>query len=356
MKKIAMLFLLGFSTVSAQLTDVSVTFNFDATELITNCIVEPTNGGGITISGSFNNWGAGDAMTKAASGNVYSLVKVLKKKAVGDSTYNFKMRPKASTSALAGWESDPNRSLILSPSSNTTMSLDLGAYQGAITNQCVPTDNVEVTFKVDMMGQRTAGNFNPATDVVKIAGDFTDWATGAKTMTRIGTTDIYQVTEQFTGIKVTVAQKSFKFIHVRGATITWEADPNKSITIPGSGLVDGNSNGFKDYTLRYVFDSSMPPTATDANETPNGTTLSRAFPNPFSNNTQIEYQLASADVVSIKVYDLMGRLVDTLQPATLQTAGTYQLHFDAHKLAAGTYIYTLEGQNTRLTERMTVVK
>lgn len=263
-------FLMMFGVVKAQLSDVDVTLNFDATQLITNCMLEPTNGGVVNASGSFNGWGDGDAFTKATGSNVYSLTKVLKKKAVGDTTYNFKLRVKPTTGGALGWEDDPNRSITLTPTS-TAQTVDLGAFKGTISNQCAPTDNVEVLFKVNMYVQRIGGNFNQATEEVRLAGDFTAWdATGSKLMNASLTPDVFEVVHQFTGIKLGVAQNNFKYIiAAAGAVKTWEGGSNKNLLLPTTGLTDPDNNTFKNYTFGegYYFDGVTPNDVFTANRT-----------------------------------------------------------------------------------------
>ena len=51
--------------------------------------------------------------------------------------------------------------------------------------------------------------------------------------------------------------------------------------------------------------------------------LSQNYPNPFNPSTSIKYQLASDGYVTLKVYDLLGREIETLVNQ-LETAGTHQ--------------------------------
>ena len=63
----------------------------------------------------------------------------------------------------------------------------------------------------------------------------------------------------------------------------------------------------------------------------------KAFPNPFSKTTTIEYRIPNDGKVKLSIYDLQGREVAILVNET-KSAGVYKINFAANKLAAGTYI------------------
>ena len=57
---------------------------------------------------------------------------------------------------------------------------------------------------------------------------------------------------------------------------------------------------------------------------PGASILSQNYPNPFKTSTTIEYNLPEAGLVSIEVYDVLGRVVDVLKNEN-QSAGTHQI-------------------------------
>jgi hypothetical protein len=63
-------------------------------------------------------------------------------------------------------------------------------------------------------------------------------------------------------------------------------------------------------------------------------------PNPFNNTTEIHYQLPSAGVVSIKIYNQMGAQIGLLVDGQ-QQAGAHRSLFNASNLAKGIYYYRL---------------
>lgn len=98
-------------------------------------------------------------------------------------------------------------------------------------------------------------------------------------------------------------------------------------------------------------------TIDDANgineQSANGMTLLQNSPNPFNNETVITYSLKKASNVTIEVTDLTGRVISVIDEGN-RTAGTYTASFNAGKLAAGTYFYTLKTENGSLTNRMII--
>jgi len=75
--------------------------------------------------------------------------------------------------------------------------------------------------------------------------------------------------------------------------------------------------------------------------------LSPNYPNPFNPGTRISYELAQADFVSVKIYDINGRLVERLVDRQ-QQPGRYQLEFHARDLASGVYFCRISaGQQTK---------
>ncbi|MBN1299963.1 MAG: T9SS type A sorting domain-containing protein, partial [Melioribacteraceae bacterium] len=64
------------------------------------------------------------------------------------------------------------------------------------------------------------------------------------------------------------------------------------------------------------------------------------FPNPFNPSAWISYQLPEAGVVSIKVYDMLGKEVAELVNE-MKDMGIYNVQFNANDLASGIYVYTI---------------
>ena len=88
--------------------------------------------------------------------------------------------------------------------------------------------------------------------------------------------------------------------------------------------------------------------------------LFQNYPNPFNPQTQIEYELREAGQVRIDVFDVQGRLIQTLVN-TEQTAGRYALSWNGtdtagRRVASGTYLYRLSMGGQVQARTMVLVK
>ncbi|HUI30560.1 MAG TPA: T9SS type A sorting domain-containing protein [Candidatus Acidoferrales bacterium] len=68
--------------------------------------------------------------------------------------------------------------------------------------------------------------------------------------------------------------------------------------------------------------------------------LYQNFPNPFNPTTIIRYQLPAASSVTLKLYDVLGREVETLVNG-VNKPGKHEVKFDGTKFASGVYFCTL---------------
>jgi len=72
--------------------------------------------------------------------------------------------------------------------------------------------------------------------------------------------------------------------------------------------------------------------------------LSQNYPNPFNPSTTIKYQLSNSGIVTLKVYDILGREVTTLINE-FKPEGSYEINFNTHNLSSGVYIYRITATN-----------
>jgi hypothetical protein len=83
--------------------------------------------------------------------------------------------------------------------------------------------------------------------------------------------------------------------------------------------------------------------------------LYQNFPNPFNPSTTIRYQIPKPGLVTLKLYDILGREVATLVGEN-KIEGTYDVSFDASRFASGIYFYKLDaGQCTQI-KKMILLK
>lgn len=83
--------------------------------------------------------------------------------------------------------------------------------------------------------------------------------------------------------------------------------------------------------------------------------LQQNYPNPFNPATVISYELPKSSSVTIKVYDVLGREVQTLVNQR-QSAGKHSVTFNAGDLSNGVYFYRLQAGTYLDTKKLLLVK
>ena len=83
--------------------------------------------------------------------------------------------------------------------------------------------------------------------------------------------------------------------------------------------------------------------------------LFQNYPNPFNPNTIIKFQIKDSRLVTLKVYDILGKEVATLVNEK-QQPGTYEMTFDGSGLASGIYFYKLTAGDFSEVKRMVLIK
>jgi flagellar hook assembly protein FlgD len=64
--------------------------------------------------------------------------------------------------------------------------------------------------------------------------------------------------------------------------------------------------------------------------------LEQNYPNPFNPTTRFQYTVAAAGLVTLKMYDALGREVATIVDEVKQP-GVYQAEWDARSFPSGVY-------------------
>jgi hypothetical protein len=89
--------------------------------------------------------------------------------------------------------------------------------------------------------------------------------------------------------------------------------------------------------------------------------LQQNFPNPFNPVTQIRYQLPEESIVTIQIYDIMGRVVRSLVSGQKELTGYHQVSWDGTNnhgdgVSAGMYLYVIQAGKFRNTRKMVFMK
>ncbi len=134
----------------------------------------------------------------------------------------------------------------------------------------------------------------------------------------------------------------------------------------------GNSNSPKDYSFTdyepYVGQSYYRLKMIDIDGTfeytneievnrqlPSKFFLNQNYPNPFNPETVISYLLPVDGLVTLKVYDVLGKEVGTIVNE-VKVAGNHQVMFNASTLSSGVYLYKLQSGNFIQTKKMLLIK
>jgi len=84
--------------------------------------------------------------------------------------------------------------------------------------------------------------------------------------------------------------------------------------------------------------------------------LGMNFPNPFNAATKISYQLPFDCRVTLKVYDVSGKEVQSILDNLYQKADYYTVTFNASNLASGVYFYSIKADSFREIRKMILMK
>ena len=80
----------------------------------------------------------------------------------------------------------------------------------------------------------------------------------------------------------------------------------------------------------------------------------RIIPNPFNPVTTIKFDIPKENLVSIKIYDMLGREIFAVNE--FKKAGSYEVKFDGTGFASGLYFYKLTAGEFTDTKKMVLIK
>ena len=135
--------------------------------------------------------------------------------------------------------------------------------------------------------------------------------------------------------------------------------------ISGGKAVHARSFGSGGTLYNIFIDTTLNPVSIGSigTETPKEYSLKQNYPNPFNPITKIKFDIPAlsfpnvsiGNPVQLKVYDIMGKEVQTLVNERLQP-GTYEASFDGSMLNSGVYFYKLMTDGFTETKKMLMIK
>jgi len=90
-------------------------------------------------------------------------------------------------------------------------------------------------------------------------------------------------------------------------------------------------------------------------ELPSSFKLHHPYPNPFNPEVKITFDIAKPGLVKLSVYDIQGRLIETLQEGWI-SAGSKEIFWRAKGLASGAYIVSLEKEGEKSLKKIILLK
>lgn len=83
--------------------------------------------------------------------------------------------------------------------------------------------------------------------------------------------------------------------------------------------------------------------------------LYQNFPNPFNPVTNIKFELAQKEFVTLSILNVLGQEVEVLYKGVL-TSGTHNYRWDANTMTSGVYFYKLKTENQTEVKKMLLLK
>ena len=133
---------------------------------------------------------------------------------------------------------------------------------------------------------------------------------------------------------------------------------NGEVTEIASGTTDipvAPLVGYKAVVFYYGTEPVVVDVEEEENLIINEYQLSQNYPNPFNPSTKIEYQIPKSGLVSLIVYDILGREVAVLVNSE-QQSGKYNVTFNAKNLSSGIYFYTMRAKDFVNTKKLILLK
>jgi photosystem II stability/assembly factor-like uncharacterized protein len=123
-----------------------------------------------------------------------------------------------------------------------------------------------------------------------------------------------------------------------------------SLVVANSNLFVSTSSGVYRRPLSEI--TSVPPTNATLSE---NYSLEQNYPNPFNPSTTISYALPKTSHVTLKVYDVLGREVETLVNER-ESIGSHSMTFDGKLLSSGVYFYRLQAGSFTQTKKLILIR
>jgi WD40 repeat protein len=113
----------------------------------------------------------------------------------------------------------------------------------------------------------------------------------------------------------------------------------------------GNSN----WSDVWTFNPKLVKVDEPVNDLPREYQISQNYPNPFNPSTKIEYSLPKTTFVTIKIFNSIGKEINTLFKG-IQEAGTHTISWEPNSMPTGVYFYRIEADKFSSYRKMLLIK
>lgn len=133
-----------------------------------------------------------------------------------------------------------------------------------------------------------------------------------------------------------------------GKIVKIDNDNNVIIT----GTTFNQSSNQDIVTIKYSQPNGIQPLH---NSLPSYVKLFQNYPNPFNPTTNIEFQVSELRLAQLKIYDILGKEIETLINENLKP-GSYSIVWNSHNQPSGVYFYKLSAGDITETRKMIIIK
>ena len=137
---------------------------------------------------------------------------------------------------------------------------------------------------------------------------------------------------------------------------TIKAEDNITISYSGELVYSKDGGQLESFGPEKVYNRLDEPAGVDEKEKRESLyKVKQNNPNPFNKVTIIEYTIPKKEFVTLKIYDLMGREIETLVNKE-QNSGIYEVYWNAEKYPCGIYLYRLNTPESSSWGKMILLK
>jgi len=128
-----------------------------------------------------------------------------------------------------------------------------------------------------------------------------------------------------------------------------------NMSIVAFGDARNDAGGIYAQNINYNGSFGPPTGINNISNSANKFELYQNYPNPFNPTTNIRYQIAKNSFVTLKIYDLLGKEVETLFSGN-QNSGTYELNWNAVKYSSGMYFCKITAGEFTDVKKLVLIK